>query len=412
MNVRASRVAVDLASRARDVTTLLRDELSRATAFADPPAKTDAGEGYLVYYEGPLADATATMLGTSPTIENENTFQDAKFGDYDDILAFTAVAKGENWFRGKVPRFVLDAKTAEINGVAYSAADFPGGVAGALDPVVITSKYAEIIYFVAPEYETSPDDDDASTRILNYDANGSPQFVDFDGNLIPDRLNLHRRVLLIRPDLNLTAPTITLPHLPTPAPIQLASYVTGINEYMIPDQWPIDTTAASAEFPVIKTGTTNGISVEQTGDAWLVGMSQIHQQCDLSVRRINNLGGRPLPNSVDTFEGRRRELASRLVVARKPICSCSCSGKQRLESRNRVAQVGRAVQLYIDAGVGVGGHSSAPRQRCDGLKCESGSCGPALVGRDGFGDHAGISQRFSASRVHSRHGLYSYGYCW
>lgn len=281
-NVRESRVAIDLTNQTRSVTSRLRDELSRATTVANPPVTADSGEGYLVYYEGPLTDATTTILGASPNAANENTYQDAKYGDCDDYLAFTAAAKGDNWFRGTVPRFVLDAKTAELNSTGYSSGDFPGNP---LDPIVITSKYAEIVYFVAPEYQTAVDDDDATKRIFVYGTDGSPQFVDEDGNLIPDRMNLHRRVLLIRPDLNLSSGQLA---------IYRFSNGTQSVEYMIPDRWPTDTASQATEFPVIKTQVTNGLSQPQTAQAWRFGLSAIHQQCDLSVARVNNAGGRPV----------------------------------------------------------------------------------------------------------------------
>jgi len=275
--VRDSRVEVGLSGRLRDVTHRMKEELGAATVQIDPVTRTQQGDGYIVYFEGPLSDSSGVLLGPA-------NLQDSKFGDFDDYLAFTAKAPGNQVFQGKVPRFVLDQNTAQTQGVAYDPANFPGNIGGALDPVVITSKYAEVIYFASPVYQTAPDQNDPDQRILVYDASGNPQFVDNDGDLIPDRIQLHRRVLLIRPDLNLANGT-----LPSLTPSAFDPGQPNFN-YLGSDLWPADGTTAS---PAIKTPGTHGLSVEQNSRAWLIGMSPIHQYCDLSVRRNTNAIGAP-----------------------------------------------------------------------------------------------------------------------
>ncbi|NND97648.1 MAG: prepilin-type N-terminal cleavage/methylation domain-containing protein, partial [Pirellulaceae bacterium] len=206
-SIREGRVKVDLTSQLRDITLRINNDLQRCTVPLAPSADQLRGDGYFVYYEGPLSDASGLLMGRSPSSTNENSYQDSKIGDLDDYIAFTSVAESGNWFRGKVPRFVLDAKTAEVNGRTYAPADFPGNP---WDPIVITSKYAEIIYFASPEYITGTDQDDASELIFSYngDSIGNPQYIDDDSNGLPDRVRMHRRVLLIRPDLNLSAGTL------------------------------------------------------------------------------------------------------------------------------------------------------------------------------------------------------------
>ncbi|WP_197136525.1 type II secretion system protein J [Crateriforma conspicua] len=298
--VRVSRAQVDLSSRVRDVTRRMRDELSRCTAN---PAATgsDKGEGYLVYFDGPISNITATLMGRAPAEDNEYTLQDSRFGDYDDYLAFTAKAPEGSPFTGKVPRFVLDAKTAKLEAdrnnlpFVYDPNDFPGGVAGALDPVVITSQYAEIIYYVSPQYQTSLDTANNDQSIHVYDTAAQPTIVDLDGNGIPDQMKLHRRVLLIRPDLNLNGVTTLGPALP--------QFTSGNYTYLQPDTWPSD---ASAGLPAIKTPGGNGLNQSQASLAWLIGMGPIHQQCDLSVGRRLNLDGTPsniiYANSLEDLE--------------------------------------------------------------------------------------------------------------
>ncbi len=280
-SVRDGRAKVELTAVTRDVTLRINDELSRCTVPLSPPTTENNGAGYLVYFEGPLTDTTAAILGRGPSANNEQTFQDSKYGDLDDYLAFTAVAEEGNWFRGKVPRFVLDQKTAELRGDPYDPTNFPGNPS---DPIMITSKYAEIIYFASPEYQLEEDETDDSKRVYVYnnDAERNPLPIDFEDNGLPDRVRLHRRVLLIRPDLNLSSGFI---------PSQTLDVNGQTVEYLAPDRWHSDNTGG---IPSIKTPGTHGINQQQDTNAWLIGMAPVHQQCDLSLRRVMNAEGRPM----------------------------------------------------------------------------------------------------------------------
>lgn len=221
-SIRDSRVQVELTNDLRDVTNRLQEDLERSTARLKPRSDSHEPVGYFLYYEGPVTDATSALFLS--VNDPRNPAPESRYGDFDDYLAFTAVAAGDNWFTGMVPRFLLDRKTAELAGQAYNANNFPGQPT---DPVMIRSKYAEIIYFASPEY-------DPTTIPAN------PQYVDVEGNGLPDRLKVHRRVLLIRPDLNLNNATLG---------------------------------------PTITAGPDP-----------LTGMAVVHQLCDLSVRRVLNNG--------------------------------------------------------------------------------------------------------------------------
>ncbi len=176
--VRDSRGNVSLSSELRDVTTRLNDELRRCTVSLDPVTGDDPEPtGYFEYYEGPMTDATTTILGRYPTIDGSTVAQDSRFGDLDDYLAFTAIAPPGAWFAGQVPAYVLEPSLDPTTGTAAEKAAKSA-------PIVIRSRYAEIVYFVNPERD-------------------SAGIVDADGDSIADRLMLYRRVLLIRPDLNL-----------------------------------------------------------------------------------------------------------------------------------------------------------------------------------------------------------------
>lgn len=262
--VRDSRVQVTLSNEARDIGTRLRDELARCTVSLSPALQSPDQAGYFLYAEGPLTDATSSLFRLSLDASNEQQALDSRYGDFDDYLAFTAIAKGDDWFTGIVPRFILDQRTAELSGTTYT----PG--TDALDPVVIRSKYAEIIYFASPEY--SP----ASLP-------ATPQYIDVDGdtdlgsgsaieNGFPDRIKLHRRVLLIRPDLNMNSGAI------------LSRTLSGV-QFMTADAWPTAVQSPTAGFTVNAAATAT--------DGWLYGMAAAHQQCDLSIRRVLDSTGEP-----------------------------------------------------------------------------------------------------------------------
>lgn len=271
--IRESRADTTLASALRDMTTRLSDELGQCTVNLEPSTLEQEQDqlGYFVYYEGPVTDATSSLFRAATDASGNVVLDDSKYGDFDDYIAFTAVANGNNWFTGKVPRYVLDRRTAEENGVAYSP---PTPAIRAFDPVVIRSKYAEIIYFASPEY-------------VNSSLPATPQYIDVDGdtdfnadgdaseNGLPDRLRIHRRVLLIRPDLNVNAP----PSLPANT-VALPRLNNGSVNFMQADAWPTATTS-----------TVSGAA--NTSDGWLYGMAGVHQQCDLSLRRVLNAQGLP-----------------------------------------------------------------------------------------------------------------------
>ena len=258
--VRDGRADVQLSNQLRDVSTRLSDELDAATVSLRP---ADAGyepNGYFMYYEGPVTDATSSIFraqGSGDTLSIDG----GTYGDFDDYLAFTATAKAGDWFVGKVPRYILDMKTAQLAGTSYM---LPSDGSG-FDPVVIRSKYAEIIYFASPEY--FPTSLPASPAYIDVDGDvdlGSGNAVE---NGLPDRMRIHRRVLLIRPDLNLASGAL---------PIQ----TLGSVNFMQADTWPTASTAT------IRTGAT-------AADGWLYGMAGVHQQCDLSLRRIVSATGAP-----------------------------------------------------------------------------------------------------------------------
>lgn len=174
-SIAENRAALEMSNRLRSVSSLLRRDLEMATAKPNPPMSAAQPMGYLKIYEGPMCDYSGKLY-----IETSNPDSRAgRFGDLDDILMVTACAS-EEWFTGRVPRYIAEKRSP----ATFTATD--------LELVMISSKYAEIIWYPMPVAM------DASNP-TNFDVNG-------DGLL--DKVQLHRRVLLIRPDLNRSNGTI------------------------------------------------------------------------------------------------------------------------------------------------------------------------------------------------------------
>ena len=246
--VQESRAETQLANNLRDITTRIQSDLTQCTVELTPNSGLEEDQkGYFLYYEGPVTDATSSLFHVKVDAQgNVESLPYSRYGDFDDYLAFTAVAKGNQWFTGKVPRYLLDRKSIESNlppGTSYSGPTGTPQSGESEELVTITSKYAEIIYFASPEYDRSstnvpPDYLDNDGIDMNDDGTIEPNEI---ANGLPDRLNLYRRVLLIRPDLNLSE--------------------------------------------------TGSMAVAALGETGLA--TSIHQKCDLSVRRVLNTDGLP-----------------------------------------------------------------------------------------------------------------------
>ncbi|MEM9644209.1 MAG: prepilin-type N-terminal cleavage/methylation domain-containing protein [Planctomycetota bacterium] len=266
--VQSSRGEVNLSNQLRDIQMRMTEDLDGLTVTLDPMAPDDERQGYLVYHEGPVTDATSSLFRAFVDGDGELKLNDSRYGDFDDYLAFTAVATGDNWFSGKVPRYLLDQREAASRGVSYT---LPNPSDSAFEPVVVRSKYAEIVYFVSPEYDVSS-------------LPAAPAYVDSDGdtdfgvgnddqNGIPDRMTIHRRVLLIRPDLNIQPVGGGEARLPIQVYQPTAPRSGPDVPFMRADDWPNATMT-----------TVNANANRSQG--WLYGMAGVHQQCDLSLRRV------------------------------------------------------------------------------------------------------------------------------
>lgn len=219
--ITAGRSKLTLSDQLRGISTLFRGDLDGLTVDNQVPQKTGSASGYFMYYDGPIADASATLYNYLPgesTIERK--LAASRHGDVDDIVMFTARARTGEWFRGKVPKALLLIHM--YNGgitppPSLTAADW-------FEDVTIASEYGEVVWCMRPlnqigtitngelppssgSYPAAPPAT-ASTPVLD----NAPGTVDRDSNGVaepdgmPDRIALCRRVLLIRPDLNITPP--------------------------------------------------------------------------------------------------------------------------------------------------------------------------------------------------------------
>lgn len=232
-SMKQGRAALELNSRLRNVAHRIQLDLNNCTVTPKPGS--DAIAGYFKIYDGPLTDYSYGMISS--------TFN--RFGDPDDILMFTARA-GDDWFVGKVPLFVLQGATPN---------------SGNLDMVTITAQHAEIVVFAEPlvTNEANPNRDPYYLR-MNPSENYNKLLDPTTGTStdLPSSYRLHYRTLLIRPDLNM-ASTGALPR-----------GTVGTGDWLI------------AESNGAKFGSTNITLPSPTCD-----MSVAHQQCDLSMRRVD-----------------------------------------------------------------------------------------------------------------------------
>jgi hypothetical protein len=216
-DISKGRARLSLSDQLRGVSEILRNDLAGLTVETDPTSKATKS-GYFLYYEGPLADhhPITVPINNLPGGTTEQQLSTSKYGDFDDILMFTARAKGE-WFRGRVPLAIVKGAAAGLP----VGTNYPGYVDDDWRrTVVVASEYAEIAYFMMPAIQPSPN---AATTYEEYVANPDltlpivdrdapvnltatvPAYLTATGNAIPDGFKLCRRVLLILPNLNLPA---------------------------------------------------------------------------------------------------------------------------------------------------------------------------------------------------------------
>lgn len=305
-SIKEGRSQVTLSSKLRGVSFRIRTDLRARTTENTPPVKTLSGSGYFMYYEGPLTESTFAQFGARPerklsdgTIIYEFTPADdpiatasanasystpsssrsatyrrhARLGDFDDYLAFTAEASGDQFFSGKVP--------------AYMVEDGLTGIAR-MEPRVIQSKFAEIIMWASPVWSV-----DSATNLLNVATSvngGMPLYKDFNNDLVPDSVVLHQRILLIRPDLNIRNTIFDGDgDFPSDYLRPLDGFVASIASNAVAGGAGYRPAELSNAYPI--TGpyvhpNSDTDTSQMLNSNWLTGMAGVHHFYDLSLRRI------------------------------------------------------------------------------------------------------------------------------
>ncbi len=138
------------------------------------------------------------------------------------------------------------------------------------------------------------DDGDTTDGMLEL---GMPQYVDADGDDFPDEFVLYRRVLLVRPDLNVTAAALTN------AGIGQVGFGSVLSDQPVVGYMRSDGSVepCGSSVTALNPGVWDpgGAGVLGNAPNWLIGMALVQQSMDLSVARefirdVNTLStGRP-----------------------------------------------------------------------------------------------------------------------
>ncbi|PQO47764.1 type II secretion system protein J [Blastopirellula marina] len=181
--MRDARATIELSGNLRSVSNQLQNNLNNVTADVLPWAQPGSNQGYFEIVEGPDRDvdfAAWDVIGDDETITTD-PHNGSMAGDADDILSFTAYSKDEP-FVGLIYGQLMPMPA----GSQYQF--YIDQTASPVDFTVITSHYAEIVYFTK---RTAADD-----RNLE-------EWSDSDIRNANETVTLYRRVFLIRPDIKL-----------------------------------------------------------------------------------------------------------------------------------------------------------------------------------------------------------------
>ncbi|XZE34619.1 hypothetical protein SH501x_000084 [Pirellulaceae bacterium SH501] len=263
-SVSEGRTKLGLSDQLRGITMTLRSDLDRCTVPRNP-GQPYPGPGYFKYYDGPIWDSTALQV----SLASGQALLGSKWGDIDDVLMFTAKAEDGQVFRGTVPRAVLiisqlnrfDKERKYPNSSLTEVDNFISGIdwaAAWTTEVSIESDLAEIAWFMMPLAEgnrlpvaTPPLGAFIEPTVSQTVVDVSP----LDG--MPDKIALCRRVLLIRPDIDLS---------PNPSDSTYRTLIaTGLTHALAP----------------------RAIFTAGNPASYRTAMHQFFQRCDLSLKLKN-----------------------------------------------------------------------------------------------------------------------------
>ena len=218
-SISSGRARLTSSDQLRSISTLLRSDLQGLTVSTTVhPQSSKSPNGYFVYYDGALSDSTAMLFNYVPTgVEIEDKLSASRWSDIDDMMMFTAKARDGQWFYGRVPLALMKIHSGDTGSIRFQ--DW-------LTDVTIASEYAEIAWFMRPLNEVgmlnNPDPQKPNNTDYSYSPSSTPvndviPVVDLNGDNIPDpdgmpdRVALCRRVMLIRPDLDVSISKLSPP---------------------------------------------------------------------------------------------------------------------------------------------------------------------------------------------------------
>lgn len=294
-DISQGRARLALSDQLRSVSEVLRNDLASLTVDPDPTTPNNK-LGYFMYYDGPVTDYTAATLPinspatasamlqanaqpTDPVPTTEQRLSASKYGDFDDIVSFTAKSDGD-YFKGRVPLAIVKGAAAYRAAVAAGTPNnisYNPPIEDWVNTVVVASQFAEISYFMVPQLDdANPFLGQDVPNIIDTDTNASRGLSDYTdtlngidllpndvGNAIPDKFVLCRRVLLIVPELNIIYPTNY-----SIAPGQSGLY--------------FDDNINTSEIDSFN----RRLFADATNGSYRTTMQHAHQRCDLSVHRV------------------------------------------------------------------------------------------------------------------------------
>ncbi len=218
-NVTDGRATIEMSGNLRTAADLLRQDLEGLTVRVAPPQSPSQNAGYFEIMDGPVTDKKHVAIDTSgaahvidlsdpSVVTNAEGFIEAPtgtgipfdttVGDIDDILAFTS-RRTQEPFTGIISDPRISANAGFGGSPPTLSAPPVIQLPGSAPTLMLESHEAEIVWWVGTVNNTALSNSNIGVQITN-GAGGLPQLYP-NGTQVRA---LRRRVLLIRPDLDMT----------------------------------------------------------------------------------------------------------------------------------------------------------------------------------------------------------------
>ncbi|MFB3105208.1 MAG: PilW family protein, partial [Pseudomonadales bacterium] len=226
-SVTDSRAIIELSGNLRGAANRLQQDLAGLTVTTLPPRDPSSGEGYFEIVDGPTTDRQHYVVatgGTSTYVDLASSFVDpvgdgfvegpvpfdTSVGDTDDILAFTTRSQDEP-FTGQVSHPGVRLADPINTNQEWSVLDSNRDAIPDLPTRTLESQVAEVIWWLQVDRTVAIPDITMIQGLPEAEQLGNA--INGEVQLYPNSTNttlgtpvrsLHRRVMLIRPDLEFT----------------------------------------------------------------------------------------------------------------------------------------------------------------------------------------------------------------